>query len=217
MNVPDPVIQSFALGEYQTNCYVVAVPGAAACWIVDCGFEPRRMLDWIEARGLLPEALLLTHAHFDHIAGVDIAHSRFAGLPAFIHEAEAGYCSDPLLNLSAWTGTPVAVTEPQHLLRGGDELRLGGTVWRVVHSPGHSPGGVLFVHDGSAQAIVGDTLMAGSIGRVDFPTSDPAAFRRTIREVLMALPDRTTIHPGHGPPTTIGRERAGNPFVVHGF
>ena len=83
----------------------------------------------------------------------------------------------------------------------------------MIHAPGHSPGSVLFVHEPSNQAIVGDTLFAGSMGRVDFPTSDPDAMRRTLGEVMMALPDEMTIHPGHGPSTTIGRERATNPFI----
>jgi len=87
----------------------------------------------------------------------------------------------------------------------------------VVHAPGHSPGGVLFIHDASNQAIVGDTLFAGSIGRIDFPTSDPEAFRQTILKVMMNLPDDLAIHPGHGPATTIGQERTTNPFVVNGF
>ena len=86
-----------------------------------------------------------------------------------------------------------------------------------MHAPGHSPGCVLFVHDDSRQAIVGDTLFAGSIGRIDFPTSDPDAMRRTISGVLMGLPDDFTIHPGHGPATTIGAERETNPFVLGGF
>ena len=87
----------------------------------------------------------------------------------------------------------------------------------VFYTPGHSPGGVLFIHDPSNQAIVGDTLFAGSIGRMDFPSSDPEAFRRSILEVVMGLPDDMTVHPGHGPATTIGHERTTNPFVVQGF
>ncbi|MHC4415164.1 MAG: MBL fold metallo-hydrolase [Planctomycetota bacterium] len=212
-----PRIETFVLGEFQTNCYVVTPPGRAECWIVDCGFEPDPMLDHISRRGLTPVALLLTHTHPDHIAGVDAALGRFGPLPLYVHEAEAGYCSDATLNLSALMGMPVTVTEPDHTLRGGGTLELDGLLWRVVHAPGHSPGGVLYVHDESKQAIVGDTLFAGSIGRMDFPSSDPAALRLTISEVLMGLPDDMTIYPGHGEVTTIGRERTTNPFVVYGF
>jgi glyoxylase-like metal-dependent hydrolase (beta-lactamase superfamily II) len=212
-----PRINPFVLGEYQTNCFVITVPGDGSCWIVDCGFDPEPMLDWIADQKLQPTALLLTHTHPDHIAGVDAAIGRFGPMPIYVHEAEAGYCSDPMLNLSAPLGMPMKVTEPDHLLHKGDTVELADATWRVVHAPGHSPGGVLYVHDASKQAIVGDTLFAGSIGRMDFPTSDPQAMRHTIQHVLMGLPDDLTVYPGHGPATTIGQERRTNPFVVHGF
>jgi glyoxylase-like metal-dependent hydrolase (beta-lactamase superfamily II) len=216
--MPDrPTITTFVLGPYQTNCFVVSTPGAADCWIVDCGFEPGEMFDRIVSRNLKPVALVLTHTHLDHIAGVDLALSRFGSIPIFVHEAEAGFASNSTLNLSALIGMPVEVTEPQHLLRDGQSLDLNGTPWRVLHTPGHSPGGVCLIHDASKQAIVGDTLFAGSIGRFDFPTSDPARLRHSITHVLMSLPDDMTIHPGHGPQTTIGVERRTNPFVIHGF
>lgn len=215
--MPAPLIKVFVLGEFLTNCFVVAVPPERDCWIVDCGYEPQAMLNWIAAEGLTPRALLLTHTHPDHIAGVDAALNRLGPMPLYVHGAEAGFCGDPVLNLSAALGLPVTVTEPDHRLHDGDTLELSGETWRVVHAPGHSPGGVLFIHDGSRQAIVGDTLFAGSIGRMDFPSSDPEAHRRTIREVLMGFPDDYTIYPGHGPVTTIGQERRTNPFILHGF
>jgi glyoxylase-like metal-dependent hydrolase (beta-lactamase superfamily II) len=220
MPTPSPIIETYVLGPFETNCFVVRVEGAAAgadraeCWIVDCGFEPEPMLDAIDARNLRPTALLLTHAHPDHIAGVELARSRYRPLPVLLHEAERGFCSDPMLNLSAAIGMPVSCAEPERWLHGGETLELAGTRWRVLHAPGHSPGGVIYVNDASRQAIVGDTLFAGSVGRSDFPTSNPAALRRTLREVLMGLPDDVTIHPGHGPATTIGRERRTNPFVT---
>jgi hydroxyacylglutathione hydrolase len=216
-----PTITPFVLGDYQTNCFVVTASRAAsgevgACWIVDCGLEPDEMFEWIDRNNLKPAAILLTHSHLDHIAGVDQALSRFGKLPLYIHEAEADFCSDPMLNLSALIGMPVTCTEPNHYLKNGDTLRLGDSSWRVLHTPGHSPGGACFIHDESKQAIVGDTLFAGSIGRFDFPTSDPDALRNTIQNVLMKLPDDMTIYPGHGPKTTIGRERRTNPYVVGG-
>ena len=215
MAIPD--IKTFVLGDYQTNCFVVSNPGRSEGWIVDCGFEPDPMLDWIQEHGIVASAMLLTHAHPDHIAGVDRAIERLGPMPIYVHEAEKGFCSDPILNLSAAMGMPVSVTEPDRLLHDGDTLTLGDETWRVVHTPGHSPGGVLFIHDSSRQAIVGDTLFAGSIGRIDFPSSDPEAFRRSILKVMMDLPDDLAIYPGHGPASSIGKERATNPFVINGF
>jgi glyoxylase-like metal-dependent hydrolase (beta-lactamase superfamily II) len=211
-----PTIHTFVLGPYQTNCFVVTA-GSSDCWIVDCGLVPEEMLDWIEEQGLHPKAILLTHSHLDHIAGVDQALNRFGRLPLYIHEAEAGFCSDATMNLSALIGMQVTCTEPDHYLKGGDTLTLNSTAWRVLHTPGHSPGGVCFIHDESKQAIVGDTLFAGSIGRFDFPPSNPDHLRHSIQKVLMALPNNMTIHPGHGPKTTIGQERRTNPYVTGGF
>lgn len=210
-------IDTYALGDWQTNCYVVSVPPARECWIVDCGMQPKKMLDAIEREKLQPVGLLLTHAHLDHIAGVDEALARFGPLPMWIHEAEAGWCSEPLLNLSALAGLRVRVTEPQHLLKGGEVLELGASRWRVLHTPGHSPGGVCYVCDEAKVALVGDVLFAGSIGRIDFPTSDPASMARSLRDVMLKLPDDITIYPGHGPSSTIGRERRSNPYLAPGI
>lgn len=216
-----PGIHTFTLGDFMTNCFVVTPEEApkadATCWIVDCGFEPEEMLDWVESQQLRPEAILLTHAHADHMAGVDAALGRFGDLPVYLHEAEQRFCSDPMLNLSGLMGMQVTCREPDHWLKGGEELVLGEHAFRVVHAPGHSPGCVLFIHDDSNQALVGDTLFAGSIGRIDFPTSDPEKMRHTLDKVMMALPDELAIHPGHGPATTIGDERRSNPFIRGGF
>ncbi len=217
----NPHIESFALGGFLTNCFVVSVPDAVEnacdCWIVDCGFEPQEMFDHIDAKGLRPTRLLLTHAHADHMAGVDEALSRYGEIAVCLHEAEKGFCSDPMLNLSGMMGMNVATAEPTEWLSDGDRLELSGTTWRVIHAPGHSPGCALYVHDESKQAMVGDTLFADSIGRIDFPTSNPAAMRHTIKEVIMKLPDEMVIHPGHMNSTTIGRERTTNPYVLHEF
>lgn len=216
-----PIITTFTLGPYQTNCFVVTegkpVSGAA-CWIVDCGMEPDPLIDFVRSRGLVPVAIILTHTHLDHMAGVDRALSRLKlpNLPIYVHAMEAGFCSDPMLNLSALIGMPTTCREPDHLMHDGDILRLGESKWRVLHTPGHSPGGICLIHDESKQAIVGDAIFAGSIGRHDFPTSDVGDLRRSIQKI-MQLPDDMTIHPGHGPESTIGEERRTNPYVINGF
>lgn len=220
MSTP-PVIKGFPLGDFQTNCYVVT-PGTTSgnerpCWIIDCGFNPQPMIDHIKRESLTPKAMLLTHTHVDHIAGIDELLRALGAMPMYVHQAEKGFCADPMLNLSPGIGLEISVTEPDHSLKGGETLTLGDTTWRVVHTPGHSPGGVCYVHDESKQAITGDTLFAGSIGRFDLPGSDGNALRHSILNVMMSWPDDMKIYPGHGPATTIGRERKSNPYVTGGF
>lgn len=220
---PAPNIRAFVLGDFETNCHLVTVPGAADpaarrhAWIVDVGQDPGALLDAVERERLEVKAILFTHAHADHIAGVDEAISRLgANVPRLVHSTEASAFEDPEFNLSAFIGAPISVSPPTGDLRPGTTLELAGTKWRVLFTPGHSPGGVTLVHDASHQAIVGDTLFAGSIGRTDFPTSDPEAMHRTLADVLLSLPDETRVFPGHGPATTIGAERRSNPWLKPG-
>lgn len=211
---PGPSLQRFALGPFETNCYVITPSnGGKACWIVDASFEPDAMIDEIARMGLKPEALILTHAHVDHIAGISDVLRAFPGLPILMHEAEAAWLNDPLLNLSAVMGMPVTAPGPTRTIGAGESLTLGGDTWRVLHTPGHSPGGITLVHNLSKTAIVGDTLFFDSIGRTDFPGSDHATLARSIREKLYTLPDDTIVYPGHGRATSIKREKHSNPFV----
>ncbi|MBY0262961.1 MAG: MBL fold metallo-hydrolase, partial [Phycisphaerales bacterium] len=196
---PCPEIAAFTLGPFATNCYVVEPPDspkegeARTCWIVDASFEPGRLLKHVADRGLKPAALILTHAHVDHIAGVRDVLAAYPGLEVMIHEAEAEWLGDPVLNLSAAMGVGVTAPAAARLLRGDETLTLGSTAWSVVHTPGHSPGGIALIHDESRTAIVGDALFAGSVGRTDFPGSDPDVLARSIRERLYTLPDDTRV------------------------
>jgi glyoxylase-like metal-dependent hydrolase (beta-lactamase superfamily II) len=204
------------LGPFETNCYVVrpepSQPGDP-CWIVDAGFDPAGLIALVRDRGLRPELLILTHGHGDHIAGVREVRGTWPSIPLLIHEAERDWPGDPDLNLSAAIGIPVAAPAPDRLLRDGDELQLAGSHWRVLHTPGHSPGGITLYSEADGVALVGDALFAGSVGRTDFPGSDPRTLARSIREKLYTLPDETIAYPGHGPETTIGHEKSTNPFV----
>jgi glyoxylase-like metal-dependent hydrolase (beta-lactamase superfamily II) len=203
------------LGPFATNCYVVHAPPSKDCWVVDASFEPGALVERVRRLELTPRLVILTHAHIDHIAGLDEVRRAFAKEKprVLIHEAEARFLEDPMLNLSGLYGAPFSTGPADGTLRGGETLELGATRWRVLFTPGHSPGGITLVCDAARVALVGDTLFAGSIGRFDFPTSDEAALYRSIREDLYALPDETKVYPGHGPPTTIGREKRTNPYV----
>lgn len=210
---PTPTIVGVTLGPFDTNCYIVSVPEGGDCWIVDASYDPGELIEGVRRAGLKPSALILTHAHCDHIAGAFDVVRAFPETPVLIHGEEAAFLDDPVLNLSAMMGVPVTGPKPTRLLGDGDELTLAGQTWRVMHTPGHSPGGITLYHRPSATAIVGDTLFAGSVGRTDFPGSDPRVLARSIRERLYTLPDETKVYPGHGPPSTIGREKRSNPFV----
>lgn len=208
-----PIIEGFELGPFLTNTYIVHVPGTRTCWVVDPSFGSGPVIKRLAELGLTPQAILLTHAHADHIAGISDVLRAFPKTPIWIHGAESAWLADPLLNLSALAGRPVTTPGPDRELADGDVLTLSGTRWTVLHTPGHSPGGVSFYHEGSGAAIVGDSLMAGSIGRTDFPGGDFGTLSRSIREKLYTLPPTTRVFPGHGPSTTIGEERATNPYV----
>ncbi len=208
-----PTIVGVPLGPFDTNCYIVNHPASDECWIVDAGLNPGALIDEIRRRRLRPVAVVLTHAHWDHIAGLWEVRKAFPEVPILIHEAERAWLADPLLNLSAAVVTPMTAPEASQLLRDGDELTLAGERWKVLHTPGHSPGGLTLWHEPSATALVGDALFAGSVGRTDFPGSDPQVLANSIRTRLYTLPDKTRVYPGHGPETTIGREKASNPFV----
>ncbi len=204
------------LGPFETNCYVVRPERAGRgdpCWIVDAGFDPGELIALARERDLRPELLILTHAHGDHIAGVRDVLAVWPGLPILIHEAEREWLTDAELNLSLAIGMPVTAPGPDRVLREGDVLTLAGSEWKVLHTPGHSPGGITLYNAADGVALVGDALFAGSVGRTDFPGSDPRTLARSIREKLYALPEETVAYPGHGPSTTIGVEKRTNPFV----
>lgn len=204
-------IETFALGPWETNCYVLSTTDG--CSIIDAGFDPEPMLSHLRERGLTPQQVILTHAHVDHIAGLHEIRQAFPDVPILIHRDEQAFLTDTALNLSAFLADPVVAPEPTGTFTHGDALTLGSLTFHIRHTPGHSPGGVCLYQPDHQVALVGDTLFYRSIGRHDFPTSDGPTLLRSIREQLLTLPDATRVLPGHGPETTIAAERQSNPYL----
>ncbi|HEV7646677.1 MAG TPA: MBL fold metallo-hydrolase [Actinophytocola sp.] len=216
------LVVGFPTGALQANCYIVAPGEGEPCVIVDPGqdaVEP--ITDALREHRLSPVAVLLTHGHFDHsfcVAPVCDGND----IPAWIHPDDRGMLSDPLQGVSVgadFFGGKLEMREPAEVreLADGTVLDLAGLSLTVDHTPGHTRGSVIFrseLDEGGRLVFAGDTLFAGSIGRTDLPGGDMRSMNTSLRTKLLPLADDTVVLPGHGPGTTIGRERAANPFLL---
>ncbi len=209
-----PEILCLTNGAFAENCYLVVDRGAQDVVIVDPGEEPDLFLRRIDTEKLNLTAIWLTHAHLDHIAGV--AHVvRETGVDVYLHEDDR-QLYDSVVEQAAWLGVKVEEQPPpRERLVPGQTVTVGGFAFRVVHVPGHSPGSVAFI--GYGVTLSGDVLFDGSVGRVDLPGGDGAMLLQSIQDHLLSLPDETIVYPGHGPATTIGRERTSNPFLTGAY
>ena len=214
-----PVLHSLQIvtGQLQENCHALWRDGRQEALLFDPGDEAEMILRTLAEKGLRPGAILQTHCHGDHIGAIGDIKAKFPDAPLHVHEAERTWLSNPLHNLSYFTMGPVSAPDPDVELKGGEVLTFPGLELRVIHIPGHSPGGVAYFAEdpggGPPHVYVGDILFQGSIGRTDFPGSEGApALIKGIREKLFTLPGNTIVHTGHGPDTTIAAENAHNPF-----
>lgn len=217
------LVTGFPAAVTDTNCYVLAIGDGEQCVVVDPGLGVVDRLDEvIETHRLHPMAVLLSHGHLDHTVSVlPVCEAR--DVPAYIHPADRGQLTDPWSGLGMPPGTPLlgmaglTFAEPSDVrpLGDGDALRLAGLELTVRHAPGHSPGSVTFelVTPEAPLLLSGDLLFAGSIGRVDLPGGSEDQMMSSLVRVVLPLDDATVVLPGHGDSTTVGRERATNPFL----
>ena len=215
--IPDMLIRTAAVPPFYKNGYLVACAKTRAGVLIDPGDEVAGLLDAAERERINVTKILLTHAHLDHITGVGAAKARL-GVDIWLHRDDLSLY-DGVVEQGRMFGLQVERQPPiDHFYEAGQALSFGDCTVDVLHTPGHCPGGVCLAigdaGDASRDLFVGDTLFAGSIGRTDLPGGDSANLLRSIRTVLFAFPDETAVYSGHGPATTIGRERRTNPFLA---
>ena len=181
--------------------------------IIDPGDNARAILKVVAQQALTIEKVINTHAHFDHVMAVN-AVCNATSAPFYLHRADLPILHDVPERVRLWLDTEVApIREPDEFLEHGQSIQVGEETLEVRFTPGHAPGHVVFIHHASRQVFGGDTLFQGSIGRFDLPMADGPTLFQSIREQLLTLPDDYTVYPGHGPATTIGAERATNPYI----
>lgn len=207
------LLEKLTVGPLQENCFLVGV--APRCAVVDPGAESGRIFAAIERLKLVPERILLTHGHVDHIAHVAHVAERY-GLDVQIHRADLPYLERPQWpELEAMLGARPCPA-PALWFEEGEPVEVAGLVLRVIHTPGHTPGGVCLIDEASRTALVGDTIFQGSVGRTDLPGGDWDTLVRSIHDRLFPIPGDLRLLPGHGPDTTLDEERRSNPFVGAG-
>ena len=207
-------IRTFSGGGFGENGYLAICEDSGACVALDPGGEAPRMAREIDSERLELRAVLLTHAHLDHIEGVGDIRAVAPDVPIWLHPDDLGLYRS-VARQAAMFGLQVeSQPEPTDELAAGQRYEFGACALDVRFTPGHAPGHVIFVSPGDGMAFVGDVVFQGSIGRTDLPGGDLYTLMRSIREEVLTLPDETVLLTGHGPPTTVGHERVGNPFLV---
>ena len=206
-------VRSFTVGPVAENCYVFRRDGSDRALIVDPGEEAERILGAVDQLGVGIDAILLTHTHFDHIGAVAPV-AKATGAPVYCPEIEVPVLAD-IMSFVPWPGFgPYESYDADETVAGGERLELAGMEIDVIFTPGHSPGHVTYSVADEQTLFSGDVLFQGSVGRTDLPGGDWGTLLESIRGLVEGLPEETTVYPGHMGVTSLGAERAGNPFLA---
>ncbi len=209
------ILEKLTVGTFQENCYILGDEASGSGVLVDPGDEAVRIALAVEKTGLEIEKILLTHAHIDHVGAVTALVEEY-GCPVLAHRE-----SEPMLEQLPTQALMMGlrfgkVPKLDGYIEDEEEIEVGDLRLRALYTPGHAPGHLAFYLQSEGVLLSGDVLFAGSVGRTDLPGGDAGLLMRSIRERLLVLPDETVVYPGHGPQTTIGNERAYNPFLQQG-
>lgn len=204
-------VEHYVVGWVETNCYFAINEATSECIVIDPGDDAAMLASKIDEKGYTPAAILLTHGHFDHATGANELAERYH-VKIYVHEDDFDLMADPQRNCCGMMGRRI-VNRADEKLRDRQVLQLAGFDIQVIHTPGHTPGGVCFYFEKEGVLFAGDTLFCESVGRTDFPGGSSSTLFRSIRDRLFVLPDLTIVYTGHGEPTQIGSEKKYNPFV----
>ena len=204
------IIKNIVVGPLEVNCYILGCEDTKEAAIIDPGDNADEIISNIEKEGLNPKFIINTHAHFDHIGGVKVIQDHFK-IDFILHEGDLFLVENASEQATAFGLKPISKPEVNKNVTNGEKVILGNKFITVIHTPGHSPGGVCYYSGNNV--FVGDTLFTGSIGRTDLPGGSYDTLINSIKENLFPLGDSTIVYPGHGPSTTIGNEKEHNPFL----
>ncbi|KPJ62343.1 hypothetical protein AMK68_05060 [candidate division KD3-62 bacterium DG_56] len=204
-------VRRLVVGPLQANCFIAADPETDQGVVIDPGGEPNVIFHALEEMGTQAAYIIDTHGHADHIAASKALREAI-GAPVMIHEADATLLGEAGRHMASWMGLGFDALEPDRLLRDSEVIDFGRARLTVLHTPGHSPGSISLL--AADRVFSGDCLFAGGVGRWDLPGGSEADLFHSIETRLLTLDDDIIVHPGHGPDTTIGRERLGNPFIA---